>query len=459
MEIVSALRATLAGKVGQDRFELWFGPTTRLSLQAHGLLVEVPTQFQQNWMRTNFRKELEAACGESLGQTLPVEFRVDESLAQADPRPAAAASTIALTAAVSPSPSPIVNKESRSAPRKFATLDSLVVGSCNRLAHASAKMAVERVGQVSPLFLHGPTGCGKTHLLEGVWSAIRQARRNCVGLYLSAEQFTTYFLDALHRTGLPSFRSKYRRVDVLLIDDVHFFAGKKATLIELQHTIDTLLREGKQLIFAADRPPDQLPELGKELCSRLAGGLSCALESPDHQTRLGILRKLAGERNLTVPADVLEFVAAHLTTHARELSGALNRLHAVSLASQQPITKALAEDALGELIRGGRSVQLVDIEAAVCKTLGMEPSSLQSDRKSKSISYPRMLAMWLARKHTRAALSEIGRFFGNRSHSTVISANKTVAGWMTKQSQVALADHTWPIEDAIRRVEQNLRTA
>ncbi|HZZ70853.1 MAG TPA: DnaA/Hda family protein [Pirellulales bacterium] len=470
-EIVSVLRAALAEKVGQDRYELWFGAATRLTRQPGGLLVEVGSPFLQTWIRTTFRKELEATCAETLGGLATLEFRVDESLAQPetpailDPSAGTAAgdavaalkqSELAFAEGGSSAP---VAKSAGVRARKFARLQSFVVGPCNRLAYAAMQMALERAGQVSPVYLYGPTGVGKTHLLEGLWSEIRQVRRDCRAVYLSAEQFTTLFLDALHRTGLPSFRSKYRAVDVLLIDDLHFFQGKKATLLELQSTIDTLQRAGKQLIFAADRPPHELPGVESELSSRLSGGLVCGLEAPDHQTRLGILRNLVRERQLALGEEVLEFIAGNLTTHARELSGALNRIQAASLAWQKPISKALAEDALGELIRGGRNVALTDIEQAVCKTLGLEPASLQSDRKAKSISYPRMLAMWLARKHTRAALSEIGHFFGGRSHSTVISASKTVSHWMSEQAKVPLADQTWPIEDAIRRVEQNLRRA
>ena len=477
-EIVSALRVSLADKIGTTRCELWFGPATRLTPQPHGLLVEVPNLFLQNWMRANLRKEMEAACEEVLGKEATLEFRVDEKLAakaststsgplaveppRGEGNAAPAENGLRLPFAPSteaPPDGPALGVKSPAGAfqRTFASLESFVVGPCNRLAHASAQLAIENPGKVSPLFLHGPTGVGKTHLLEGIWTAARTTRRDVVPMYLSAEQFTTQFLDSLHRTVLPNFRGKLRRVNLLIIDDIQFFSGKKATVTELQNTIDAFLREGKQLIFAADQPPADMVELGKELSSRMAGGLVCGLEPADHQTRLGILRRFSAERNLTIADDVLEYIAARLTSHARELSGALHRLQVASRCANAPITRPLAEEALNVLIRTGRGVQLRDIETAVCKTLGLSPDSLQSDRRAKNISYPRMLAMWLARKHTRAALSEIGHFFGGRSHSTVISASKTVAGWMSSQKQVALADQTWPIEDAIRRVEQQLR--
>ncbi len=316
--------------------------------------------------------------------------------------------------------------------RRFASLETFVAGNANRLAIASAEMVVRQPGHLTPLMFYGPTGVGKTHLLEGVWTAARKSHGRLTTIYLSAEQFTSQFLEALRGSGLPSFRRKYRGVGVLVLDDLQFFVGKRATQVELLHTIDTFLQEGRQLVFAADRSPPDLPELGPELITRIASGLVCRIEPPDYATRLGILGQMAKRMKLHVPADVQQFVASRLTSHARELSGALCRLSATSQSLGRPISLAMAEEALADLIaHSGRAVRLHDIEKAVCEVFGLEPASLQSDVKGKRVSHPRMLAMWLARKHTRAALSEIGHFFGRRSHSTVVSAQKRVDGWMT----------------------------
>ena len=196
--------------------------------------------------------------------------------------------------------------------------------------------------------IHGPTGTGKTHLLEGIWIAAKKAQPALHAVYLSAEQFTTYFLEALHGSGLPNFRRKYRGVELLIVDDLHFFAGKRATLIELLHTIDTLQREGRQLVFAADRAPGALSELGPELVARLQGGLCCAVETPDYETRRGIVRQLSAMLEVEVPAEVQDFVAAHVDTHARALCGALNQLQAASQAHGKPVTLTLADQTLAE---------------------------------------------------------------------------------------------------------------
>jgi chromosomal replication initiator protein len=332
-----------------------------------------------------------------------------------------------------------------------------VTGQSNRLAAVSAEMVARRPGQITPLLIHGPTSVGKTHLLEGIWTAARKASREMTVVYLSAEQFTTQFLEALRGSGLPNFRRKYRGVGLLILDDLQFIAGKRATQVELLYTMDTLMREGRQLVFSADRPPAELPELGPELITRLGSGLVCRIEPPEFATRLGIVAHLARQLRVNVPADVQGFIAARLTTHARALSGAICRLQATSEALRQPITLAMAEEALGELIRQhSRVVRLDDIQQAVCRVFGLEPESLQSAGKSKRNSHPRMLAMWLARKHTRAALAEIGQFFGRRSHSTVISAQKRIDGWMAAGASLHLAERTWEIDEAIRQVERQL---
>jgi len=472
--MVSALQIALADKVGAERFELWFGANTRLSLSSGALTVGVPNQFLQEWLRNNFRREIEAACCETLGRPVPVSFHIDPLLAAAaSPRRSATArgggaeaAAIAKTDAArsfQPTPGGVGAADKSSAEksgtrRRFASLDTFVVGAGNRLAHLSAQAVVSRLGTTSPLLVHGPTGAGKTHLLEGIWIAAKKAQPALHAVYLSAEQFTTYFLEALHGSGLPNFRRKYRGVELLIVDDLHFFAGKRATLIELLHTIDTLGREGRQLVFAADRAPGALGELGPELVARLQGGLCCAIEPPEFETRRGIVRQLSKALEVDVPAEVQDFVAANVDTHARALCGALNQLQAASQAHGRPVTLALADEALAELIRSqARAVRLPDIEAAVCDVFGLEPSSLQSGRKGKLVDHPRMLAMWLARKHTRAALSEIGQYFGRRSHTTVISAQKRVNRWMADGAPLAVSDRSCKVEEAIRRVEEALR--
>lgn len=504
-EIVTNLRAALAESLGQQSFELWFGAHTELAIDGCTLTVRVASDFFHDWLRRNFRAKIEACAAAVLGEGSAVQFVVDKALAkphdaqqcsqvkdngQADTEPESDrdATNAPLAIAVRendrsaperkrPSSRPSRSGSAQGVPatlafhaaqvpgataparRRFARLADFVVGPSNRLAHTSAQMTVERPGELSPLMVYGPTGVGKTHLLEGIWSAAMQSRIPGGAVYLTAEQFTSFFLEALRGSGLPNFRRKYRGVGLLLIDDLQFFAGKRATLVELLYTVGTLGEAGRQIVLAADRAPSEMPELGDELVHRLEGGMLCRIEQPEYETRRGITAGIAGQMQLDVPADVLDFIAAHVTSHPRALQGALHRLHATSLAHGCPIDLPLAREALAESIqRAARPVRMADIERAVCQVFGLEPRSLQSTRKAKEVSYPRMFAMWLARKHTRAALTEIGTYFGRRSHATVLSAQQKVNDWVSSRASVDLADRTWNAEEAIRALEDRLRT-
>ena len=473
-DIHAALRAELAHKIGDERFELWFGSHTQLRLANEMLLVEASSAFSRDWLRSHFRADIAAACRKLVGSNIAIEFRVREVEAplkgSSSPRPPEKTSLAKIPVEPSPtdshpirrsdSPAERANRQQDNREKKRAVLDSFIVGDCNRLATTSARMAVEQPGKVSPLLIYGETGVGKTHLLTAIRGATRAIDRRTHAIYLTAEQFTTLFLGALNGGGLPNFRRKYRGVDLLLIDDLQFFAGKKATLVELLHTIDTLQREGRQIVFTADRSPAQLGRLGPELTARLTAGLVCPIDPPDFATRRDIVRQLCSRLEVKIPDDVQTFVASQITATARELSGALHRLQATSLAHAQPVTRTLAESALADLMGNvARLVQLPDIQRAVCDVFGITPGGLSSPRRSQSVSHPRMLAMWLARKHTRAGLSEIGEFFGRRSHSTVVSASKKVERWMSEQASMALAEDACQVEEAIRRVEQTLHIA
>ncbi|MBN1911868.1 MAG: chromosomal replication initiator protein DnaA [Pirellulales bacterium] len=455
MEIVAALRERIAERIGHDRFELWFGSPAQLDLSGNALVMGVPSAFFRDWIRANFQQQIEEACVPVLGHRPTLRFRVPSIDTESAELSATPDKTESSSAAEIKRPAKPTTRSAGAT--RFATLESFAVGPANRVARASAEMLVQRPQQCQSLFIHGPTGVGKTHLLEGVYSAVRRRRDANTAFYLTAEQFTTAYVEALRGHGLPNFRQKYRGVDVLILDDAHFFRGKRSTSVELLHTIDTLWRRGGQLVVTADRPLGELSELGAELVSRLKGGMQVPVGRPEHATRLEIVRRMARRFQMTVPDDVLQYIAARLVNHARELSGALCRLQATSEAYGDPITLEMAEETLAEMIRGSRRpIRLPDIQKAICDVFGLEPESLQSGRRARQVSRPRMLAMWLARKHTRAALSEIGQFFGRRSHSTVVSAQKQVDTWLATDTTVDSLDQTFSIDEAIQRVERTL---
>lgn len=488
-DVVSALRSRLADRLGQQRFDLWFGQTTELLLDAEGLAIVGPERMLIEWIRASFHSQIVSTAHTLLKQDVPIRYLVapaingdnaangrtvgigvrgsmDESamgeasgdvvapsrLAQCEQEECAADRSVAPAGRAS-----IPRRTSANGGRRFADLRTFVPGQTNRLALTSAEMVVTQSRHMSPMLVHGPTGVGKSHLLEGIWRAVRGSLPRRTAIYLSAEQFTTQFLEALRGAGLPGFRRKYRGVDLLLIDDLQFFIGKRSTQIELLHTVDTLMREGRQLVLSADRPPSELPELGPELTTRLQSGIVCRVELPDLEARRGIVKRWADEMQLAVPDEVVEMIASRVASHARALKGAMCRLQAGCTALGEPVTPMLAAEVLADLFQEyARPVRLDDIEKAVCETFGLSPHSLQADARSRRVSHPRMLAMWLARKHTRAALSEIGHYFGHRSHSTVVAAQRRVDDWMTKGANLRLAQRLMPVDEALRQVERRL---
>lgn len=474
-ERARAIGDAIRQRIGADRYAVWFGEAARIAVAASAdsataavVTVAIGSDFSHDWLRKTFRADVEAAVRAVCGPEARVEWRSEGDATGQLPDPAAPSrrqprqhrsktaerSPIAVPVAPPTAPSP-AGQVGRRSP---AALESFVVGACNRMAFAAVELAVTRPGEMSPLFLHGPSGVGKTHLLEGFCSQVRDQKPGGTTVFLSAEQFTTAFLQALHGSGLPGFRRSCRQADLLVIDDIQFFVGKRATLEEFQQTIDALLRNGRQMVFAADRDLDALEGLGPDLLVRLKGGMQARILPPDQDVRRGIVAGLAARRGLEMPDQVVDYVAAHITRHARELVGAVNRLEAASHMLGLPLSLGMAEEALVDLVRSSRrGVRLADIERAVCAAFGIEAGSLQSAKRSRNVNHPRMLAMFLARKHTASALTDIGSYFGRRSHSTVITAHKTVATWLARHESVQLADAAWDAEEAIRRVEDLLR--
>lgn len=339
-------------------------------------------------------------------------------------------------------------------------LQSFWFGSNNRIARASVEQVTETPGQYSPLLIYGPSGSGKTHLLEAITLYYRRRLRKKRCVFLSAEQFTTMFVGSLRdNRGLPMFRQKVRDLDLFAVDDIQFLAGKAATLNEFQFTLDTLIRQGKQVVVSADRSPMDLDVLGGDLLNRLAGGLSCPLRHPDHEGRMFIVRRMCSDRNFDLPEDVIAMVAGQITRDVRRLSGAVNRLRAVAMSTQQKdITVDFATEALRDLLAMSTvGTSMANIENAVCEMSGVKPSELRSSSRRKTISSARMLAMFLAREHTNSALSEIGDYFGNRSHSTVIAAQKKMAALVEAGADLKFSSSSYPVREAIEQIRSKLR--
>ena len=466
-QVAAALSAELTRRIGPQRFELWFKTQSQQFVVGSCLTIRAASGFVLEWLKKNLADDVRASWETVVGEDATVAYEIGAAVekcngtlkaeAVASDNKTGVADAVAI---VKPRAAEKSRKPEELSPKSVADLSAFVVGSSNEYAFRSAELTGRGRQQASPLLLCGPSGVGKTHLLRAVVREYRRHHPRSTAVYLSAEQFTTGFLEALRGSGLPSFRQKCRGAKLLAIDDLQFFPGKRRTIEELLHTFDTMAAEGRQLVLASDRGLQELRALGPELVSRLSGGLICEIETPEFTTRVGILRRMRDEAGLAIEDSVLTIVATQITAGARELRGALNRLEAMSHAYGEPISREMTERALADLARHStRTVRLGDVEKVVCDVFGIEPTQLRSDRKGRSLSEPRMLGMWLARKYTRAPWSEIGEFFGRRSHSTVISAHRRVEKLITDRAQIGLADQTCNVEDAIRKLETALRTA
>lgn len=333
-----------------------------------------------------------------------------------------------------------------------------MVGPSNRMAHAAALDVVQNPGvSFNPLVVHGGVGLGKTHLLEGIVAGlrIRHPGRNII--HTTAEAFTNAFLEAMRTGSLATFRARFRKADVLVVDDVHFLAAKRATQDEFLHTFNALVARGGLIVMASDQHPRRVPKLSDELATRFLAGMVVKVEAPDPATRKAILRAKAIARGVDVPDAVLGFVAEHLRSSVRELEGALNSLIAHALLAGKKLDLTLARTALRDTIRHtAQAVGLKDVERAVCELFQVDSDALKADGRGRAVSHPRMLAMFLARKHTGAAYSEIGRFFGGRNHSTVIAAEKKVKGWLADEQRSNLLAGFESVSDMLAALERSL---
>ncbi len=330
------------------------------------------------------------------------------------------------------------------------TFASFVVGPGNRLAHAAAQAVAAQPGRAyNPYFIHGGVGLGKTHLLHAVCQALLQAQPSLRLCYISCNAFMDLFHEAVRVGRMNDFRNRFRTADVLVIDDIHFLSKRDQTQEEFFHTFNALYQLGKQIILSSDAAPTEIPDLEERLTSRFAAGLVARIERPCFETRVSIIKAKALLHGIALPEDVPSYIAAKVDTNIRELEGALTRVRGVAMASGVPITLELAKQALdGEASsRSGNAPSLQSIIDSVTRFYDVKLTDLLSKRRNKSIAMPRQVCMFLARKHTRFSLEEIGGYFGGRDHTTVMHAVRTI-------EEKAGADGKLQAE--VDRIEQDL---
>ncbi len=403
MNLWDEILAKVESKVNRHSFATWFRPTSYLSLDGSRLLVGVPNAQFREWLTKNYQGVLAEALQELGRANVHVIF---EEAAEPSPSEGTA---------------PAPERDSSSLNPKY-TFDSFVVGSSNQFAHAAARAVAEIPSKsYNPLFIYGGVGLGKTHLMHAIGHYIQARQKRLKLLYISADRFINEMINAIRFDRLPAFRQKYRSIDVLLVDDIQFIAGKDRTQEEFFHIFNALHDAQKQIVISSDCPPRQIPTLEERLHSRFEWGLIADIQPPDIETKVAILRKKAEAERVEIPENVALFIASKVRTNIRELEGSLIRLIAYASLTGRDIDLSLAQEILKDLLHTEeKPITIEMIQKFVADHYNVKLTDLKAKNNAKSVVVPRQIAMYLTKTLTGASLPEIGKEFGGKHHSTVI---------------------------------------
>ncbi|WP_226623827.1 chromosomal replication initiator protein DnaA [Alloyangia pacifica] len=445
-----ALQDRLSSTIGENNYRTWIKPLEYKGLEADGVAVFLaPTNFIGTYVSQNFGDLLLSQISTLDSQVRRLQFRVSNAPRPAagrpSPRPVSAQPEQPAQASANGQAAQAGSDLLPSAPldARF-TFDNFIVGKPNELAHAAARRVAEaETVTFNPLFLYGGVGLGKTHLMHAITWELRNRRPDLNVLYLSAEQFMYRFVQALRERRMMDFKELFRSVDVLMVDDVQFIAGKDSTQEEFFHTFNALVDQNKQIVISADRAPDEIKDLENRIRSRLQSGLVVDLHPTDYELRLGILQSKVDTYRKQYPSlqiddGILEFLAHRISTNVRVLEGALTRLFAFASLVGQPITMELTQDCLADVLRASdRKISIEEIQRKVADHYNIRLSDLIGPKRVRNFARPRQVAMYLCKQLTARSLPEIGRRFGGRDHTTVMHGVKRIEDLRMQDSQIA----------------------
>jgi chromosomal replication initiator protein len=411
------VQAPIKTSIGETSYDTWFSHL-KVCENAPGVItIQAPDEYFKNWIDERYRTIIERCLRTEAGEGVGIEFAVNSELLNKN--------TQQKLTLIEKSFAP-VDKNLNLNPRFL--FENFVVGPSNRFAFAAAQAVAENPAKsYNPFFIYGPVGLGKTHLLQAITFEAKRKNPDLKICYISSEQFTNELINSIRHHSSEAFRQKYRHVDILLIDDIHFIAGKVSTQEEFFHTFNTLHDHHKQIIICSDRPPKEINGLEERLVSRFAWGLITDIQPPDYETRVAILRKKLELEAVVVPDDVILFIAQEIKTNIRELEGAMIRVVAYALLEEKPISLGLAKQVLKDMVKETIKTISVDmVQKEVAAYYQVSLADLKNKKRHKNVVLPRQIAMYLARKLTTHSLPEIGAAFGGKDHTTVLHAFKKV---------------------------------
>ena len=416
-ELWNKILETIKEELSPQAYNSWFSQTKVVKFGENELIISVPGDFCKDWLEKHYTAFIKDILKRTLGSddNLKIEFRT------ADQKFSAPAHSIPHPKKNIIKSDPFLKDSNLVLTPKY-TFDSFVVGDGNRFAHAACLAVAQSPSKsYNPLFVYGVVGLGKTHLMQAIGRYITEHNRKIKVLYISSEKFTNEMIDSIRDDRTVAFRDKYRSVDVLLIDDIQFLAGKERTQEEFFHTFNTLYDSNKQIVITSDRPPKDIPTLENRLISRFEWGLITDIQPPDFETRIAILRKKAQAENLSVPTEVIDFIAEKIPSNIRQLEGALTKLVAFSTFTKKELSVSLAQDILKDIIPlENKKISIDQIQKVVTDYYTIKVNSLLSKKRTKDIVLARQVAIYLSRELTDLSLTSIGEAFGRRDHTTII---------------------------------------
>jgi chromosomal replication initiator protein len=427
-QIWRAALGELQLQMTRPTFDTWLKNTRAISYEDGTLIVGVHSAYAKDWLENRLMSIIKRTLVGIVGRTVEARFVLDvKTLNEDDPPPLLQSSVPQPEVATAKNPSSMMLNSRY-------TFPTFVIGSSNRLAHAAALAVAENPAEAyNPLFLYGGAGLGKTHLMHALGHTCQDKGHRV--LYASSEKFTNELISSIRTRSTQDFRNKYRTIDVLLLDDIHFIAGKESTQEEFFHTFNALHDANKQIVISSDRPPKAIVTLEDRLCSRFEGGLIADIQPPDLETRIAILQFKRESLPIPVPDQVIEHIAHKFMSNVRELEGALNRVVAEAMSERQPLTIESATVALQGMLINRRECTPESVIEAVADFYSLRPEDLKGRSRSQKVVKPRQIAMYLARQETEASLPKIGKALGGRDHTTVLYSLRKI-GDLTERDEM-----------------------